>query len=374
MELHEAGGSGAAWPGDGDDGPLPLRPGSIGAKELGALLAERYPGVVVRDVRIADAHELTNTHAHLVVDYDESAGAPSRMFCKLPPQEAERRQTINATGMGAREVRFYARLAPVLPLRVPTVHAAHLDERDGTFVLLMEELAEAGCTVSDGTVGVTPDSAAVALEDLAGMHVRFEDPARRAAEAPWVARSSAASDYAVTMLRYGIDHHRDKLTDAFVDVAELYIRDRFALHEVWEQGEHTVLHGDAHLGNVFDDHGRTGFLDWGMIRLGTPMRDVSYFLSMALNIDDRRGYERDLLAHYLDVRHALGGREIGADEAWLRHRLHAAYCVPASCQVVLFPEDATPRRQVFANAFLHRAEAAVEDLETMAALASVGVR
>ena len=31
--------------------------------------------------------------------------------------------------------------------------------------------------------------------------------------------------YAAGMLRYGIDHHRDRLTDAFVDIAEIYIAD-----------------------------------------------------------------------------------------------------------------------------------------------------
>ena len=96
--------------------------------------------------------------------------------------------------------------------------------------------------------------------------------------------------------------------------------------------------------------------------------------SEALREQRERGGLVERGAHGDDVRRALGGHVIDADEAWLRHRLHAAYCVPASCQVVLFPEDATPRRRVFADAFLHRAEAAVDDLETMAALAGVGVR
>ena len=59
----------------------------------------------------------------------------------------------------------------------------------------------------------------------------------------------------------------------------------------------------------------------------------------------------------------LYGSEITFDDAWHAHRVHAAYTVPASCQVVTFPENATPRRRVFANAFLARAEAALADLE-----------
>ena len=40
------------------------------------------------------------------------------------------------------------------------------------------------------------------------------------------------------------------------------------------------------------------------ITLSTPLRDVSYFLNMAMQIDDRRTHEADLLRHYLDVKDA----------------------------------------------------------------------
>lgn len=352
---------------------FPSRPEELDAASLTAALADRHPGVRVADVELLELDELTNTHARLRLEYDEAAGAPATMFCKLPPLASPRRETIAATGMGQREARFYASLAPALTLRTPIVHAAHTDDRDGDFLLLLEDLGTTGCTVSDGTVGVTPDAAAVALEELADMHVRYEDPARRATDAAWVAPATAGSDYGAVMLRYGLDHHRDRLNDAFADLAELYIDQREALHEVWSEGPQTVIHGDPHLGNVFDDHGRTGFLDWGIIRVSTPMRDVCYFIQMAMDVEDRRTHERDLLAHYLAARRSAGGTEITADEAWLRHRVHAAYTVPASCQVVMFPADMTDKRRVFSQAFLDRALAAVEDLDARAALRARGI-
>jgi aminoglycoside phosphotransferase (APT) family kinase protein len=175
------------------------------------------------------------------------------------------------------------------------------------------------------------------------------------------------------MLRFGIEHHRDRLTDAFVEVAELYCERRVDLQRLWHAGPHSVVHGDPHLGNVFDDHGRTGFLDWGIILLSTPMRDVSYFLTMSMDVEARRTHERDLLAHYLDARARLGGTAMDPDDVWLQHRVQAAYTVPASCQVVLFPEDMTEQRRVFSEAFLTRAMAAVEDLESRAALRQLGI-
>src|SRR5262249_40803152 len=79
-----------------------------------------------------------------------------------------------------------------------------------------------------------------------------------------------------------------------------------------------------------------------------------YFLCMALAIEDRRRHERALLGHYLDARTRRGGAAIGFDEAWRAHRLHAAYTVVASCQIVTFPENASPARRVFSAAFLAR--------------------
>ena len=259
-------------------------------------------------------------------------------------------------------------LASTLSLRVPDAYVSLHDERDGSFLLLLEDLVTTGGAVSDGTWGIAPDAAAVALDELAELHVRFEDPARREAEAPWVPRASHGSNYGATMLRYGLDHHRDRLSDDFAAVAEMYIDHSDVLHALWQAGPSTVIHGDPHIGNLFDDHGRAGFLDWGIINVSTPMRDVSYFLNMAMSIEDRQRHDRDLLRHYLDRRAAAGGSEITFDDAWHAHRIHAAYTVPASCQVVMFPDNATPRRRVFAAAFLARAEAALADLEVRSVL------
>jgi hypothetical protein len=109
------------------------------------------------------------------------------------------------------------------------------------------------------------------------------------------------------------------------------------------------------------------------MRVGAAMRDASYFLMMAMSVEDRRLHERELLRHYLDVRHTLGAEPIAPDDAWLAYRLHAAYTVPACCQIVVFPENVTERRRVFAEAFLGRAEAAVADLDALGAVRAAGV-
>ncbi len=349
----------------------PVSAESIDPAWLTAALQPRHPGAEVTSVEVTDRTETTNLHLRLSVAYRSPVGAPSTMFAKLLP-EGPRRATIAATGMGPTEVRFYRDLAASVPMRVPVAHVA-LDDADGSFVLLLEDLRATGCEVSAGPRGVTADEAADALVGFAHLHAAFEDPSRRAELAPWATPLSIGSDYGANLLQHAMEHRRDRMTDRFAAISRVYISKRSALHALWTEPPHTLIHGDAHIGNVFFDDGRVGFLDWGIANVNTPMRDVSYFLNMAMDIGERRERQHELLRHYLSARGALGATEISFDAARRAHRLHAAYCVVASCQVATFPDDATPARRVHSDAFMARAEAAIEDLDAIGALRTEGV-
>ena len=354
-----------------DTETLPHRPDEIEADWLTEALAPRYPRARVAEVSVREVRQVTNTHAFLDVRYETATDAPTSMFCKMLPLDPQRREVLAASQMGPKEALFYTRLAPALPnIRVPDVYVARQDPRDLSFLLLMEDLDRTGARVPDGTWGFGRDAMARALEELAEMHVRFEDPARREAEVPWAPLAENGRAPGVGLLQFGLDNHRDKLSDYFARAAEYYIENHAALIALWASGPgpNTVVHGDPHIGNLFDDHGRVGFLDWGVINVTTPIRDAGYFINMAMQIDDRRVHEEELLRHYLDVRRAKGGAPITFDDAWLAHRLHSLYCVPAACQIVTFPADAPPRRKVFAAAFLARVEAAIADLDPLDAL------
>jgi len=345
----------------------PATTADIDAPWLTIALQGQFPGVEVGGVELVHTAQVTNAHARIAVTYRSDIAGPSLMFCKLLPNN-ERRSAIAATMMGPKEVRFYRELAPRLQLRVPQFYAGIHDPSDDSFALFLEDLTATGCEISDGTRGVTSEEALGALEDLAHLHVRFEDPAVRAVEAGWVNEPVFGSTYGSVMLQYALDNHRDRISDEFATISNLYIEDGARLHSLWTKGPKTVIHGDPHIGNVFFDNGRVGFLDWGIINVNTPMRDVSYFLTMAMDSEQRRLHQEMLLRHYLDVRRSLGGVDISFNDAWMAHRIHGAYCVVASCQVVTFPEDATQQRKIHADAFLQRAEAAIEDLDSFAAV------
>ena len=352
---------------------LPEHPEAITPDWLTENLAERHPGTVVTAVEVLAIHAGTNANARLAITYDGDSELPATMFAKIPPLDPERRAQINQTGMGRREALFYQSLAHRVPMRTLTPYVAAFDPDTGAFVLLLQDLDGSDCSLPDPIKGVSVAYAAEAMDHYAELHARYEDPDRRAAEADWVPPANKGSDYGARLLLYGLDNHRDKLTDAFAEIAELYIDRTEALHHAWAAGgtagPATVLQGDGHIGNLFvTETGGPGFLDWGLINVGAPMRDVSYFLNMSMAPEDRLAHDQALIQRYLDARIAHGAQPITFDDAWLAHRIHAAYTVPASCQVVTFPENATPARRRFADAFLARSEAALADLNPRPAL------
>src|SRR5262245_39387533 len=242
-----------------------------------------HHGAEVVAVEVKEVHEVTNTHVRVHAKYEGASPVPADLFVKMPPLDPARREAIAQTDMGRRESSFYAHLAPSVRLRVPACYATSFDAATRDFVIVLEDIVAGGCTISDGTVGVAPDSAAVALEELAHLHARFDDVVVRDAQVPWIPRATHASKYGERLLAIALAEHRDRLQNDFAELAHLYIDRGDELQALWHSGPNTVIHGDPHLGNLFDDHGRTGFLDWGIINVSSPMRDASYFITMAMD-------------------------------------------------------------------------------------------
>ena len=293
------------------------------------------------------------------------------MFAKMASPDPEHRAAIGATGMGTREARFYDELAPSIKMRIPASYFARSGD-DGAFLMLLEDLQAIGASMSDGTWGIPADLAAGALSDLARLHVSFEDrrPARGdpslghgdAGDVIGLHEASAATrDRRERRRALGGLHRRRR------DVPRRLRRAHRAVGATDRRRSSTAT---PHIGNLFIDDGRVGFLDWGLMTISTPMRDVSYFITMSMLADERRKHERDLLQHYLDTRRSLGGTEISADDAWQAHRVHTAYTVLASFLSLVPPYNGEDQRE-FSDAFRNRAITALDDLETVPALKSL---
>ena len=343
-------------------GRLPAATGDISSSWLSEVL-----GTEVASAEVLSDTSATNQRIRIGLVYAAPGSGPASLFVKLPPTDPAHREMISASGMGRREAQFYADIAPSLDLRVPRAYHAAFDA-DGDFVLLLEDLTASGCAFSDGSWGVTADRAAGALEELAAFHARFADSASRSAAAPWLATPVIRrTDATAQRLRTVLDQHADALTPAYRAAAELYVDHHRRIDELWHAGPQTYIHGDLHIGNAFLDGARVGFFDWGLSRLSTPLRDVSYFLTMTVDPDDRRAAERDLLRVYLEALRSAGGAEITFDEAWSAYRLQAGYTVIATF-LAFMPSYASGDGRSLGAALRKRAELALEDLEAVPAL------
>lgn len=324
----------------------------------------------VVDVEILSHAVATNQRMRIGVTYASADTEPASLFVKLAPLDPAHREMIMANTMGEREAQFYADVAPLLDLRVPQTYYAGTDDSGG-FVLLLEDLAASGCSFSDGSWGVTADAAAGALEDLARFHARFSEAAARVAVAPWLEVPRVRrTNFVAGLLRNVLDEHRDVLTPAYAAAGELYVEHHEHLDRAWHSGPQTYVHGDPHIGNVFLDDGRVGFFDWGLSRVSTPMRDVSYFLTMTVDPEERRRSEHALLRLYLDSLRAAGGPDIGFDDAWSTHRVQAGYTVVATF-LAFMPSYATADGRSLGTALRRRSELALEDLDTVDAMRAV---
>lgn len=315
----------------------------------------------VTDVQVLDNAFATNQRARVGLTYGDSEAGPATLFVKLAPLDPAHKAMIDATGMGVREVQFFKDASSHVGLRVPRCHWGGWSD-DGSFALVLEDLAARGCQFTDGW-GVSADAAAEALERLAAFHARFESQAIRDDVAPWLrnVRERPAGATA-ERLRYVLDEHADKLTEAYIAVGNLYVEHHERIDALWDGGPQTMIHGDPHIGNVYLDDGHVGFLDWGLCRVSTHLRDISYFLTMTVDPEERRANERDLLKLYIGAVKANGGADIAFNEAWANHRVQGAYTVVATF-LAFMPSYASGDGVTLGADLRRRSELALEDLE-----------
>ena len=77
------------------------------------------------------------------------------------------------------------------------------------------------------------------------------------------------------------------------------IRNWSTLTDHWRQPPLTLIHGDAHLGNVyFRSDGTAAFYDWQLVSADTPLCDVSYFLFFAVSPKTLAENEKKYLQYY----------------------------------------------------------------------------
>jgi hypothetical protein len=327
-------------------------------------------GRPVAAVDVIDAHSGTTGRARLGLTYADGATGPASVFLKLAPFDERQRQFVDMVGLGVAETRFYRDVADEVPLRVPEVHAAVLDD-GGRYVMVLEDLELSGCRLPGPRDRDIADTIAAVVEQLAALHVaywrspRLED----GGDLAWVRDGyRVAFGGGATYVEKARDAFGDQMSPTFRRLADLTVAHPAEIAALLADGPPTLIHGDPHLGNLFLDGATAGFFDWGMVWRATGMRDVAYVLGNSTPTDARRAHERDWVRLYLDVL-AASGIDLSFEEAWTQYRLLVTYAWNSATSTAAMGS----RWQAvdIGRGGMARATTAVEDLETVPLLESL---
>lgn len=217
---------------------------------------------------------------------------------------------------------------------------------------------------------LSTNQASLIIELLAELHATFWGRLPRDGRGPLGWLYTPSSD--VTSLLTGSLMHTSikRLAERTTIRVEKgsFIADNYrAVAALIDTPPHTVMHGDAHPGNMYFHGGKAGLLDWQAVRRGHPTRELAYTLITSLTPEDRRATQRDLLDDYRRALVAAGGPQLDRDDLWLRFRQGALYAYVAP---LITTGMGGMQVEDIAMEGLRRGVAALDDLETVAALNS----
>lgn len=227
--------------------------------------------------------------------------------------------------VGAREVRFYEEIAPLAPIRVPTTYYTGVDSKTQHGIVIMDDLVAVGATPRKP--GELADATQVtrSLDQLAGLHSRYWNDQLRhdpLMQPKYPSYSDSISDDELDELLAG--PRGDGIPGHVRSARRLKSALRMYLRLDPERPS-TFIHGDAHIGNMYlDADGTPGFIDWQNYEFGHWSLDVAYHIGAALDPEERRTAERELLRGYL-ARLRQGGVDLAEEEAWREYRSSMGY-------------------------------------------------
>lgn len=294
-------------------------------------LCDGTVGARVVDHEVSGRDDGTSSRARLTVRYNDAgqaAGLPTALFTKSGP-DFKTRLVSAAAGLSKIESHFYALVRPTLEINAPPTRYSAYDPVSNRQLLIMDDMvATVGATF--GTVltrTLTRAQAETIVDTLAALHARFWMAPLQRMYGSWLWTShefqASLNVYigAVDRIASGFQRGRDvipaRLYDRRGEVAAALMRSL----EINVSGPQTMLHSDVHPGNWYvTSDGGMGLCDWQCVVQGGWARDIAYALASNLTPEDRRRWERDLVARHGERLAEAGIKPPRFDEAFLAYR------------------------------------------------------
>ena len=357
-------------------GDVPCSPYAITTEWLTAVLCGKIPEAIVTHVEVQPASAGTHERHRLIVSYNEGgrrAALPTSIFTKSLPSVVTR-MIGGFNGTARVEGNFYTQLRPLLQIEAPLCYHSACDRQTFAAIHLLEDMvttkSAAFCSHKTYVSRAMADNM---IDLLASVHSRFYADPALPERYRWLA--SYSRWFTIGSEKMSTEYYTGKAfyTAAHVIPAEVLARRdevwpatirALAVHESEPQG---LIHSDVHIGNWYrTGAGQMGLCDWQCLSRGHWSRDFAYAVAASLTPDDRRNWERDLLARYIERFAERTGVKPDFDLSFLHYRqqiLHAlAMWTITLCHSPLLP-SMQPEDTTFT--MIERITTAIADLDSI---------
>jgi len=361
-----------------DSSVVPARVEQLTPEWLTGALCSSTPGAHVTSVTLGGGSDGTSSRRALTVTYDDAgraAGLPTDLFAKSTPSMVNR-LLVGVTGAAGAEALFYRDIRPLLDIGAPVGYVSSWDPKSCRSMVITEDISVTrGAAFADATAShVTRAEAEGMVREMASYHAAMWEDARLSSvwnlptTQAWQADFNAKTLFdhgAVLGMRLAGEEVPPELTARKGEM-------RAALMESLARnvaGPMTLVHQDVHPGNWFRlPDGGIHLYDWQGIARGGWAIDVSYALSAGLTTENRRAWEQDLIALYLDQLAVNGAKAPSYDDAWTAYREQMMHGFIFWTYTFLVGKVATLQPDPHVRTLIRRTGQAMVDLDTLDSL------
>ena len=359
---------------------VPPSPAHLTNEWLTLALCDGIPGAAVVGYEVLGRDDGTSSRARLVVRYNDvgqAAGLPTALFTKSGP-DFKTRLVSAAAGLSKIESNFYALIRPLLEINAPPTRYSAYDPVSHRQLLIVDDMA-ATVGATFGTVltrQLTRTQAELIVDTLATLHAKFWEAPLQRMYGSWLWTSyefqSTLNVYigAFDRIASGFKRGRDVIPARLYNRRSEFADAMMRSLKLNVSGPQTLLHSDVHPGNWYVTRdGDMGLCDWQCVCQGGWARDLAYALASNLTIEDRRKWERDLIARHGQRLAEAGIKPPTLDAAFLAYRQQLPHAMMMwlgtlgrhSLQPEFQAHDVTLE-------LVRRIGTAVDDLETLDAI------
>jgi hypothetical protein len=250
---------------------------------------------------------------------------PDTIIMKCPSSDPTSRETGINFGLYAKELSWYATLAPKTAVNCPKYYGSQVNENTGDFKLILQDCAPA--TQGDQIHGASLEQVRKGIAELAKLHAPFFN------DEAIVTNELTRRNPELSKLKVDLyadcwpkfrDRYKSRLDTEILDMGD-YFAQNFEQYTFRKTENFSLIHGDFRIDNLLfgGKNERAIVLDWQTIVEDCPMKDVAYFISTSFaDPAQRKVNEEGLLQTYF-TELKLSGIAVSEDALRTEYKVQA---------------------------------------------------